>query len=156
VEQDEPEQLDNIVPTRGYDMLPVVALGGSAGSIPALQRFFGEMPANSGMAFVVILHLPPENASVMDEIIQRATKMPVVQPANGETVKVNTVYVIPPGKFLSASDGELRLTPIEPERGRRIARTTFARLRPMASEAQGAPRSCSNLASCWSAHTARL
>ena len=43
VEQDHGDEIDNIVPTRGYQMLPVVALGGSAGSIPALQRFFAAM-----------------------------------------------------------------------------------------------------------------
>jgi two-component system CheB/CheR fusion protein len=36
---------------------PVVGLGGSAGSLRALQTFFGQMPADSGMAFVVVVHL---------------------------------------------------------------------------------------------------
>ena len=38
-------------------MHAVVGLGGSAGSISALQAFFSRMPGNSGMAFVVVLHL---------------------------------------------------------------------------------------------------
>src|SRR5215210_6841730 len=79
VEQDQPEMLDNIIPTRGYQMLPVVALGGSAGSIPALQRFFAAMPADSGLGFVVILHLAAEHESIVDEILGRSTSMPVVQ-----------------------------------------------------------------------------
>src|SRR4051794_24186122 len=82
IEQEQGNELDNIVPSRGYQMLPVVGLGGSAGSIQALQRFFGAMPAETGMAFVVVLHLAPEYESVMDEIIGRATSMRVVQAAD--------------------------------------------------------------------------
>lgn len=127
VEQDYPVEIDNIIPTRGYQMLPIVALGGSAGSIQALQRFFAATPADSGMAFVVILHLAAEHASIMDEIIARATPMPVTQAADGQKVEANCVYVIPPGKFLSAAEGRLRLSPMEPERGKRVAVDMFFR-----------------------------
>ena len=41
--------IDNIVPSRGYQMTPMVGLGGSAGSIHALTEFFKSMPADSGM-----------------------------------------------------------------------------------------------------------
>src|SRR5688572_16762290 len=87
IEQDHGDELDNIVPTHGYRMQPVVALGGSAGSITALQRFFTAMPPDSGLAFVVILHLASEYESVMDEIIARSTPMKVVQATDGEKVK---------------------------------------------------------------------
>src|SRR4051812_11667347 len=127
VEQDHADEMDNIVPTKGYQMLPLVALGGSAGSIPALQRFFTAMPVESGMAFVVILHLAAEHHSIVDEILGRSTSMRVVQAEDGQTVEANTVYVIPPGKFLSAIDGSLSLSPLEPERGRRIAVDMFFR-----------------------------
>jgi two-component system CheB/CheR fusion protein len=127
VEQHQGDDIDNIVPTRGYQMLPVVALGGSAGSIPALRKFFGAMPPHSGMAFVVVIHLAPENASILDEIIARSTHMKVVQASDGEPVKADTVYIIPPGKFLSATNGKLKLTPLEPERGKRMAVDLFFR-----------------------------
>ncbi len=127
VEQEEGDQFDNIIPTKTYATLPVVGLGGSAGSIVALQRFFATVPVESGLAFVVVLHLAPENASIMDEIIGRATRMPVVQASDGEKVEANHVYVIPPGKFISMADGHLRLTPIEAERGKRIAVDLFFR-----------------------------
>ena len=127
VEQEAGEKIDNVIPTHGYHTLPMVGLGGSAGSIPALQQFFEAMPAESGMAFVVILHLAPENTSVMDEIIGRSTSMRVVQAEHGQKVEANTVYVIPPGKFLSATDGHLRLTPLEPDRGKRVAVDLFFR-----------------------------
>src|SRR4051812_2580691 len=89
--------LDNIVPTHGYQMTPMVGLGGSAGSIQALSNFFKAMPSDSGMVFVVILHLSPTHESTMAEILARSTTMTVVQATNGLEVKPNHVYVIPPG-----------------------------------------------------------
>src|SRR4051812_14565090 len=89
VEQDQPDEMDNIVPTRGYQMLPVVGLGGSAGSIPALQRFFAATPRDTGMAFVVVIHLSSEHGSVMDEILSRSTSMRVVQPVDAEKLEAN-------------------------------------------------------------------
>ena len=67
------ESSDNTSPVRGHQVLPVVGPGGSAGSLAALQTFFEKMPADSGMAFVVILHLYPEHKSLMAEILQRSS-----------------------------------------------------------------------------------
>ena len=86
VEQDFPETIDNIVPTRGYQMTPMVGLGGSAGSIHALSEFFRTMPADSGMVFVVILHLSPTHESTMPELLGRATAMTVVHAEDGQKV----------------------------------------------------------------------
>ncbi|HWL72507.1 MAG TPA: chemotaxis protein CheB, partial [Burkholderiaceae bacterium] len=68
---------DDAIPTRGYDTLPMVGLGGSAGSIQALQTFFSMMPADSGLAYVVVLHLSPQHESTLAELLQRWTPMPV-------------------------------------------------------------------------------
>jgi two-component system CheB/CheR fusion protein len=127
VEQEQGDEFDDIVPSKAYDMLPVVGLGGSAGSIQALRQFFEVMPEESGMAFVVVLHLAPENASIMDDILGRTTQMPVVQAVDGQKLEANHVYVIPPGKLLSAQNGSLCLTPIEAERGKRTAVDLFFR-----------------------------
>jgi two-component system CheB/CheR fusion protein len=40
---------------------PIVGIGASAGGLEALEQFFANMPKDSGMAFVVIQHLDPEN-----------------------------------------------------------------------------------------------
>ena len=37
----------------------VVGIGASAGGLEALERFFENMPENSGMAFIVVSHLDP-------------------------------------------------------------------------------------------------
>jgi two-component system CheB/CheR fusion protein len=126
-EQDHADEIDNSVPTRGYQMMPMVGLGGSAGSIMALQEFFKAMPADSGMAFVVILHLSPEHESAMPALLQRHTPMQVVQAEDGIKVESNCVYVIPPGKHLISVDGHLQLTDLERERGKRVAVDLFFR-----------------------------
>lgn len=121
------EAIDNIVPTHGYQMTPMVALGGSAGSIGALQQFFHTMPSDSGMVFVVILHLSPEHESTLPELLSRSTSMPVMAARDGLAVEANRVYVIPPKKHLTTVNGHLRLDDLEPERGRRIAVDLFFR-----------------------------
>ena len=82
--------IDDAVPTRGYQMLPMVGLGGSAGSIQALQTFFRAMPPDSGLVFVVILHLSSEHESTLAQVIQTATAMPVVQVNGTEKVEAES------------------------------------------------------------------
>ncbi|HZA95242.1 MAG TPA: CheR family methyltransferase, partial [Burkholderiaceae bacterium] len=121
------ELTDDVIPTRGYDMLPMVGLGGSAGSIQALQTFFRAMPADTGLAYVVILHLSSEHESSLAELLQGSTKMPVVQVNATAKVESDHVYVIPPGKQLASADGHLELADLPTERGRRLAVDLFFR-----------------------------
>ncbi len=118
-EEDLADLIDNTVPTRGYQMLPVVGLGGSAGSIAALLSFFAAVPADTGLAFVVVLHLSPEHKSSLAELLQRSTAMTVLQVRQTEPVRPDTVYVIPPGKGLQTMDGQIRLfdLPLDRTRG---------------------------------------
>lgn len=58
---------------------PVVGIGASAGGLQAIKLFFDNMPQDTGMAFVIILHLSPDHQSIADNIIQESTRMPVVQ-----------------------------------------------------------------------------
>ncbi|HEY2189200.1 MAG TPA: chemotaxis protein CheB, partial [Caldimonas sp.] len=95
---------DDAIPTRSYAMLPMVGLGGSAGSLAALQGFFSAAPSDSGMAFVVVMHLSAEHESALAEIIQRTTAMPVLQVHDQAKVEANHVYVIAPGKTLTSID----------------------------------------------------
>ena len=105
-EQEFANESDGAVRAVGNGSIRVVGLGGSAGSIPALCRFFAAMPATSGLAFVVILHLAPEHESSLAEVLQQATGMPVEQARQGQEVLPDHVYVIPTGKYLSLTDGE--------------------------------------------------
>ena len=111
----------------GGSRLSLIGLGGSAGAITALQAFFSEVPVDSGMAFVVILHLAPERESALAEMLQQVTDMPVIPASDGVRVEPNRVYVIPPGRQLSAIDDHLGLSELGHERGRRVAVDMFFR-----------------------------
>src|SRR5205814_8887619 len=105
----------------------VVGLGASAGGIAVLRQFFEQMPSNSGLAFVVVMHLSPEHESNLAAIIQTTTSMPVVQVQNEVKVQPNRVYVIPPNKHLSMEDTTLRLRQPQQAPGKRIAIDLFFR-----------------------------
>jgi two-component system, chemotaxis family, CheB/CheR fusion protein len=74
----------------------VVGIGASAGGLEALTELLQAMPADSGLAFVVVSHLDPEQKSALSEILARATPMPVREAKGGMAVEPNHVYVIPP------------------------------------------------------------
>src|SRR5437764_15331928 len=105
----------------------VVGLGASAGGVAVLRQFFEQMPADSGLAFVVVMHLSPEYESNLAAIIQMSTSMPVVQVQSEVKVQPNRVYVIPPNKHLSMEDSTLHLREPQQAPGRRIAIDLFFR-----------------------------
>jgi two-component system CheB/CheR fusion protein len=119
--------IDNAVPTRGYRMVPVVGLGGSAGSIEALQKFFSALAPDPVLAFVVVIHLSPEHESTLAELLQRHTRMRVHQVQDAQKIEAGSVYVIPPGKTLRAEDGHLHLGELDGPRSRHVAVDVFFR-----------------------------
>lgn len=99
---------------------PVVGLGGSAGALEAFFAFFegidrlGERP---GMAFVVVLHLPPDEDSHLVDLLRRRTRLPVRALGDGGEVEADVVHVVPPDATVAAGDGALRLCGREPGEG---------------------------------------
>ncbi|HYR10702.1 MAG TPA: chemotaxis protein CheB, partial [Longimicrobium sp.] len=89
--------------------LTVVGIGASAGGLKALQRFVEALPAESGMAYVVIMHLDPDRESRIAEILQDRTSLPVRQVTRATRVRPDHVYVIPPGHDLEMSGATLRM-----------------------------------------------
>jgi two-component system, chemotaxis family, CheB/CheR fusion protein len=73
------------------------------------------MPADNGMAFVIVTHLPPNYDSMMAEILGRATKMPVFDARDGELVQPQQVHVLPSSATLTIREGRLRLRRIRAE-----------------------------------------
>lgn len=106
---------------------PVVGIGASAGGLPALLLLFENMPSVNEMAFVVILHLSPRHPSSAAEILQRATRMPVVQVTSKVQIEPGHVYVIAPNMHLSMMDGLLLVDPQERPRGQHVAIDLFFR-----------------------------
>ena len=94
---------------RSHLTFPVVGIGSSAGGLAALSQFFTQMPSQNGMAFVVILHLSPKHESSAAEILQRLTRMPVIQVVEPVPIEADHVYIIPPSSDLMMDDGGLRL-----------------------------------------------
>jgi len=108
---------------------PVVGIGASAGGIEALTRLFEAMPADSGMAFVIILHLDPTRESQLAHLLGQHTEMPVAEIADGMAIEPNHVYVIAPDSSLTVERGRLRLKePAEPRGHRHPVDVLFAAL----------------------------
>ncbi len=96
-------------PADNHDFL-VVGLGASAGGIQALKEFFAGVTKDSGIAYVVILHMSPEHESLLAEVLQATSLIPVTQVREFVKVVPNHVYVIPPNQNLAMADGHLKLT----------------------------------------------
>jgi two-component system CheB/CheR fusion protein len=98
---------------------PVVGIGASAGGIQAVCELLENMPQDSGMALVVIQHLPPDHQSMLSEIFARHTRMPVLEIEDGMKLAPNCVYVIRPAFSVTMDGGTFSLgEPVE-ERGHR-------------------------------------
>jgi two-component system, chemotaxis family, CheB/CheR fusion protein len=113
---------------------PVVGIGASAGGLDAFKRFFGAMPADSGIAFVLVPHLDPAHKSLMVELPARHTAMPVVEAEHHMTVEANHVYIIPPDKYMTIHAGVLSL--IGPVERRTSQRAIDHFLRSLADDQQ--------------------
>ncbi len=95
--------------------MQVVGIGASAGGIEAFRSFFQGMPADSGMGFVVVLHLSADRKSMLTEIIARWTGMPVQEVSDNVVVEANNVYVVPPGFVATMQKGRLHLWHLAPD-----------------------------------------
>lgn len=105
------------VPTAPASARPtIVGIGASAGGLLALQRFFDAVPADSGLAYVVVIHLASAHESHLADLLQPHANMPVTQVTEMTQLEPNHVYVIPPNHNLSAIDSHLHLTPLEKKR----------------------------------------
>ena len=128
----DPAVTSSVVPTEpgivpSTLQFPVIGIGASAGGLPALQRLFENMPSAHEMAFVVILHLSPRHPSSAAAILQRATRMPVVQVTSRVQIEPGHVYVIAPNLHLSMVDGLLLVEELQRPRGQHVAIDLFFR-----------------------------
>jgi two-component system CheB/CheR fusion protein len=87
----------------------IVGIGASAGGLDAFRGFFQNMASDSGLAFVVLLHLPLGRRSMLRDILARWTSMRVTEVNDGDRIEANVVYVPPPHAIVSLDDGHLRI-----------------------------------------------
>ena len=92
-------------------LFPVVAIGASAGGIEAISKLLENLSPSLGMAYVIIQHLSPDHESILPDLLERKTKMPVHQVDNATHIRPDNVYVIPPNTYMSIEDSQLKLSP---------------------------------------------
>ena len=105
---------------------PVVCVGGSAGGLDAYTRLLQHLPADMGVAIVIVNHLRT-TATLLHELLPRYTKMPVELITESLIIEPNHVFIIPEQRDLHVLDGEFRLRPISKPRGWPDVITVFLR-----------------------------
>ena len=122
-----PSSTERVSPPSASDDFPIVGMGASAGGLEAFTSFFNNMPADSRMAFVLVVHLDPGHASMMPELLKRHTKMDVIEAQDGMTVVPDRVYVIPPNRDMSIFGRVLQIAAPSEMRGLRMPIDSFFR-----------------------------
>jgi len=112
--------LAGALPERPCATVPVVGLGASAGGLEPLMQFLGQVPPASGLAFVVVQHLDPHHQTLLADLLQRATAVPVLEVGGPTPVVADQVYVMPPAAEMTLSGGALHLAQPSRPRGHRL------------------------------------
>ena len=99
------------------DLFFVVGIGASAGGLEALEQFFEHVPEDSRLCFVVVQHLSPDFRSMMDELLARRTRIPIIRVEDGVELRPNSIFLMPPRKEMIQSAGRLFLTDKDPSQG---------------------------------------
>src|SRR5688572_2588340 len=93
------------------NLFPVVGIGASAGGLDAFKKLLKAIPENSGMAYVLVQHLDPTHESLLPDLLQKVTAIPVLEITDDIKVQPDHIYIIPSNKMLLANDGVLELSP---------------------------------------------
>ena len=112
---------------REQTFTPVCAIGASAGGVSALKELFRHLPDDLGLAYVVIIHLAPDQPSALSEILAGVTRMPVQQVMDAPRLTPNCVYVIPPDRELVIHGDDVTARPFAKPRGQRAPIDEFFR-----------------------------
>ena len=105
----------------------IVAIGASAGGMQAFTELVRALPANTGMAFVLIQHLDPKHHSMLAELLAKETIMKVSEVTGLMKVQPDHVYVIPPNAAMTIRDLTLHLSPREESPGGHMTTDYFMR-----------------------------
>ena len=96
---------------KSTNQFPVVGVGASAGGLEAFKKLLKAIPDHSGMAYVLVQHLDPNHESLLPELLQRVTNIPVLEISDDIKVEPDHIYIIPSNKMLVSNDGVLQLSP---------------------------------------------
>ncbi|MGB3587599.1 MAG: chemotaxis protein CheB, partial [Tunicatimonas sp.] len=114
-------------PSSNSPSFTIVGIGASAGGLSALRSFFAGFPKDSGLAFVIVVHLNPKKDSHLAELLEKHVSMPVQQVTETVPIEPNHIYVIPPNANLDTIDTHLRLSKLEEQRIKRAPIDHFLR-----------------------------
>ena len=101
---------NNIQPAHTVQNFPIVGIGASAGGLDAFKILLRHIPANSGMAYILVQHLSPTHDSLLVEILTPETNLPVYQIEDDINIAPDSIYIIPENKILTTMDGVLKLS----------------------------------------------
>jgi len=113
----------------------VVGVGASAGGLEAFTDLLRHLPRDTGMAFVLLQHLPAKQHSMLAQILSKATVLPVEEVREGMVPEPDHVYILPPGEMMEIRQGGLRLARREVFEGRYLPVDAF--LNSLAEERGG-------------------
>ncbi|MEJ2406956.1 MAG: chemotaxis protein CheB, partial [Candidatus Thiodiazotropha sp.] len=108
-------------------LFPVVAIGASAGGLEAFREVLRHLPADTGMAFVLVQHLDPTHESQLASLLAGSTVMPVHEAVDNMLVEPNHVYIIPPNSNIGILHDHLQLVLRQLEGGRFLPVDWFLR-----------------------------
>ena len=113
----------------------IVGIGASAGGLSAISELLQCLPADTGMAFVLVQYLDPTQERLLHKLLTQATPMPIIPVTDGNVVEANHVYAIPPNTQVTIAQGRLTLTPCD--QGQGSVKTIDLFLQSLAADCQG-------------------
>ena len=114
------EEIQTTEYTQSNNLFPVVGVGASAGGLAAFKEFLQAISKDSGMAYVLVQHLDPNHDSLLPELLQKCSKIPVLEVTDEIEVKPDHIYIIPSNKMLVTNNGKLVLSVRPQKENKRI------------------------------------
>src|SRR5258708_18712113 len=109
------------------ETFPIVGIGASAGGFEAFTQLLQNLPAHTGMAFILLQHLDPTHSSSLTELLSKVSSMPIDEIKDNTRVKPDHIYVIPANADLTIEKGKLQLSPRMNIRGQHMVIDYFFR-----------------------------
>ncbi|SDE44881.1 two-component system, chemotaxis family, CheB/CheR fusion protein [Dyadobacter soli] len=106
----------------------VVGIGASAGGMEALTEFFEHVPAHTGLAYLIMLHLSPDQNVQLADLLTKVAKLPVKSIAGTEKIVADHIYILPAAKHFELEKGRVTVGANAPIEDRRAPVDLFFRM----------------------------
>ncbi|MBP3193213.1 CheR family methyltransferase [Natronogracilivirga saccharolytica] len=101
--------------TKSDQPFPIVCIGASAGGLEAFKLLIKATSEDSGMAYILVQHLDPSHDSLLPELLEKVTKIPVSEISETTDLAPDHIYVMPSNKIMVTEGGHLKLVPRPPK-----------------------------------------